>query len=196
MTHYQPSSPQLLMSFGHAVGRELVWRQPEALVNRWELSAGPTLLGVLEYSGWWEDRAELHLADQVWEFYRRGLFKPRVEISQPGRAVQPLFFEPGWLWKGTLRTLSGETLTWGSDNVWGTQWSFMDPGGYPLVAFMAGSGNFSLRDFFRTQARVRISASAAPRDDLGMLLGLGWYFLILLSQRQSMSRNAAIATVR
>ncbi len=182
MNPYQPSSSQLLMPLRQVVDRELVWRQPEALVSRWELSVGEAILGVLEYSGCWEDRAELHLADQVWAYRRSGFFRTRVEISQPGRAVQPLFFEPGWLWQGTLRTLSGETLAWRSDNFWGTQWSFLDQGGYPLVAFMVGSGNFSLRDFFRTQVRVWVRARAGSRDDLGMLLGLDWT-LIMLCQR-------------
>lgn len=194
MTRNLSPTPQLLIPLRQAAGRELTWRQPEALVYRWELSAGDDLLGVLEYPGWWKDRAEMHLAKEVWEFHRRGFFKQRIEISQPGKSLRPFLFEPGWFWQGPFRVPSGEILSWRSGNFWGTQWAFVGAGGVPLVQFMMGTGRFRLGDAFRQQARVRVSARAASRKDLGMLVGLGWY-LIILRQRQSTAQTASTAAI-
>lgn len=55
----------------------------------------------------------------------------------------------------------------------------MDPAGAPLIHYRGREG-------LKLEGRVTIEPAAAARPDLSLLVGLGWYLLVLLAQ----DRNA------
>ncbi len=190
MNQKRKNANQILVPLKSALGRKLTWRQPETFVYTWELYAGDGLVGVLSYHGWWKEHAEWRLFDQTWTFARKGFFKQRVEISQQGGFEQDLIFQPNLFWQGVLETHLAPPVMWKNVNFWAMNWAFVDESNLPLIEFGFGLDRFRLRDIFRTQATVQISARAGSRPDLGLLLGLGWYLMIL---RRQQSASAAAA---
>lgn len=85
---------------------------------------------------------------------------------------------------GTLTAPDGSRLDWKSANVWRSQWTRQDPAGVPLIHYRGREG-------LKLEGHVTIEPAASARPDLSLLVGLGWYLLVLLAQDRNDATVAA-----
>ena len=168
-----------MSSLRDAVGQELIWSQPSRMHQAFELRAGDSSLGSLEF-----ERGTLAngaVEDQRWTFKREGFWHPQVTVRKPGSDDNVAVFKPRWAGGGTLQLRQGRELRFAAANFWHSQWDWVD-GDQPLVLFKSHAG------LLKTEGEVEIESSALPSAETPLLVVLGWYLLILFG------RDAAAAS--
>lgn len=161
-------------------GKPLYWVQPRAFDRRFELRAGEDLaVATLRFKSSFGTLATGEANGQSWTFKRVGFLNPRVTVRWAGAEDDLAIYYPRWQGDGTLEFADGRVFRWESINFWGTQWSFFDSSGEPLVTFKPGADKFRLSDLFKTQAFVEISSRGYALAEAPLLALLGWYLMIL-----------------
>lgn len=160
-----------------AAGGELFWRQPKALQQDFELHAGPeeTVVATLRWQKAFGTLAVAETPEGSWTFKRSGFWRPHVTVRVAGSEVDRAIFEPTWTGSGTLTIIGGPTFRWNGTNFWQTRWDWQTPDGAPLVHFSNRQG------FVRLEGQVGVEAGALTLPELGLLIPLGWYLLVLHS---------------
>jgi hypothetical protein len=175
-----------MRSISEAAGEELKWMQPSARKQGFELRAGDEVIGSLVWQ-----RASLAVgetSDRQWTFKREGFWHPRVTVRVPGSDLNTGVFHPSWMGGGTLELTDGRVLRFGTANLWRSQWEWQEAEGAALVRFK------SRRGFLRSAADVEITQNGAGFPELGLLVVLGWYLLVLLA-RDSAAAGSSAAVV-
>lgn len=181
-----------------AADQELIWRQPSAFKEHYELRAGDEVLGTLDWENGWGTLATARTAEGAWTFKRSGFWQQRIGVRPLGSEREVATFVPGWTGNGTLTVEGERTFLWVGKGFWGLEKLWQEREGEPpLIGFkQVGS--------LKTEARVFLSPTAAslpettqlddlyaplppeemtppalPLVELPLLVTLGFYLMIL-----------------
>lgn len=175
-----------MRSIREAVGGELVWRQPRATKERYELHAGDEVLATLGWARAFGSLAEAVSADGSWTFKRVGFWQPRATIRAAGSDEDLATFEPRWTGSGVLTLPGGTSYHWGHANAWGTKYAWRDASEREVIRFGATAA------LLRSEATVEVAPEAAALPDLPLLMLFGWY-LTVMGFRDAAGATAAAA---
>jgi hypothetical protein len=161
-------------------GQPLLWVQPRAMKQQFELRSGDEVLAVMRWESSWRSGAAAETAQESWSFKRQG-FRQQVviESSEENSAVPTL--KRGWTSNAALLFPDGHSFLWKRQGFWGVKrvWATLD--GVPLLSFKVRSG------FVKTGGEVEIHPIAADLPELALLMTLGWYLVVMEA------RDAAVA---
>lgn len=165
-------------------GREdLVWTQPKALTQAFELRAGEDVIATLEFRNSFGSFATGESADGQWTFKRQGFFRTTATVRASGAETDlAVFHNRTWTGGGTIDFPDGHHLLV-SSNFWHTKFDIATDAESPLVSFRRMSGAF------HWSSGISIHAAAAAVPELPWLVMLGWYVKVL------MHRDASAAAV-
>lgn len=178
--------------------QQLIWRQPSALRQHYELCAGDEVVATLQWEKPWGSLATARTAEGEWSFKRSGFWQQRVGARPVGSEREVATFVPEWTGNGTLTVEGRRAFRWVGKGWLGLEKAWLErEGAPPLVGFKQIGG-------LKTEARVVLSAAAAalaattqlddlyipvppeemappdePLADLPLLVTLGFYLMIL-----------------
>lgn len=156
------------------MGSELEWTQPSGFKLNYELRAGGDLVATLHFRSSFGSFATAETADECWTFKRVGFWRARVTVRLRGAEDDLAIFHIAWNGTGTLEFPDGRRVR-ASTNLWQTRYGLESEEGGKLV-------NFDVGGVFRHSAKVTIDPSATGREELPLLVTLGWYLAILMQQ--------------
>src|SRR6185295_20083036 len=153
--------------------RELEWTQPRALKMQYELRADNEIVATLRFRSSFGSFATGESADGCWTFKRVGFFQTRVSIRQCGEETDiATFTNNTWSGGGTLEFAGGAKLLV-TTSFWQTKLQFTTESGSPLVQFNTGG-------MIHLNATVEIDPAAERREDLPLIVLLGWYLVVMM----------------
>jgi hypothetical protein len=158
-----------------ATDQVLHWIPPQAFKREYELRAGDEALATLRWKTSFGSIAFAESSDGTYSFKRCGFLRPRVTVRKPGSDENIAILSVGWGGEGTLDLTAGRRYQWRNINFWHSDWAFLDEAGELVVQFKPEPA------FFQQAAAVRIEASALSNPDLPLLVTLGWYLMVLIS---------------
>lgn len=170
-------------------GASLVWRQPEALTERFELrlseAADAPLVATLDWPRGFGQRANAASAEGFWAFERSGGWRPKVIIYDPATGSEMARYVSAGN-GGTLTTTWGPTFQWRPSNLWRTNWDWLAPDGQLILHFV------NERKFARQEGRVDVAAPLGLVPELDLLSNLGWF--MFLAQAKDAATSTALMT--
>jgi hypothetical protein len=158
----------------HLIG--LSWRQTKPLKRAYELTNGVETLATLVWEKSSGSLARAETASGVWTFKRAGFVAPRVTVRLRDTEKDFAVFQPNWTGAGALNLQTGEHFRWQSSGFWNPTWSFSESLSAPLVSFKADNA------LWRENAKVELGTKALQCHSLPLLLCLGWYLMLMLSE--------------
>jgi len=164
---------------------ELLWKQPSARREEYELRAGDEVLATLRWPKSWGSLAEAEVAEGRWTFKRVGFWRTRGTLRVAGDEDDIGTFEARWTGNGTLTLASGESYGWESTNLW------VRATGGPTRAAPSSSAS-ATASLLREEAAVELSPRASALSDLPLLVLYGWYLLVM-HNRDAAGATAATA---
>jgi hypothetical protein len=176
-----------MRAFAEVAGQELLWVQPAARKRQFELRAGDEVVATLRFQR--SSLADAEAADHHWTFKREGFWHPRVTVRVSGSETDVALFHPSWMGGGTLELPQGKSLKLASANIWQSEWVWQEVKDVPLVRFKGRHG------LLKASAQVEIGPDAAHRDDLPLLVLLGWYLILLYSQDAAAASAATVVAI-
>jgi hypothetical protein len=171
-------------SISEVADQVLVWVQPSALKQAFELRAGDEVIGTLVWQR--SSLATAETAERRWSFKREGFWHPQVTVRSPDSEQNEGLFRPGWAGGGTLDLGNGRLLRLGAANFWHTQWDWQLPDGSAAVEFNSRSG------FLKSGSEVKIDDGARALPELPLLVVLGWYLLVLFARDAASASTASV----
>ncbi len=93
--------------------------------------------------------------------------------------------EPGWTGSGPVQFSDGRGYRWTKTSFWRPEWTFAARDGRILIQFFP-------RASLRMRATVAVDPSARGIRELPVLLLLGWYLLVLMSQDTAVAVAASV----
>lgn len=168
---------------------ELLWVQPAARKQWYELRAGDEILATLRWQR--QTLAEADSADGRWTFKREGFWRPQVTVRSLGSEENAATFRPHWMGGGTLEIPGQPTISLVAADFWHSQWEWRRPDGLTVVHFKSRQG------ISKVGGEVQIAPEALRSADVGLLVLLGWYLIVLLardSAAASASGGAVVAS--
>ncbi|OPY25804.1 MAG: hypothetical protein A4E28_02943 [Methanocella sp. PtaU1.Bin125] len=169
----------------------LRWVQPHAGKRFFELRAGDDAVATLSWEKAFGTLATAQTADRTWTFKRVGVFNTRITVRSPGSDADLAVFRPGWGYGGTLEAW-GRAYAWKKLDFWGNRWGFAGQDGAVIATFGYAGG---LDHLFRLEGLAEVSPGTPAVADLPLLLTLGWYIMILISDDNAAIAGAVVATM-
>jgi hypothetical protein len=156
----------------------LQWVQPSLLASVYELRAGDEAFATLRWERALGLLAVAQSAEGTWTFRRRRLPSLRVSAFQGDSAHEIATFQrkPSASEGGALDTASDRRFRWRPTSYWRAEWIWTDAAGAPLIRFKY---QFSM---LTTRGRIKIEPRAAQLPELSLLVLLGWYLMIVMSE--------------
>lgn len=155
---------------------DLEWRQPSALSRSYELTSGDSVLAAVKFTKALGTLATAQTSDASWTFKRTGFLNPVVTARLEGSETNVAAFRAKWTARsGTLELATGETLVMRALNFWGSQWGVEDGQAVLLMKIHE-------KGVVHSSARYEITEAGKRRTDLGLLLCLSWYVLVLMAE--------------
>ena len=159
-----------------AAPSNLSWQQPQAFKCAYELRAGDELLGSLRKTRKLGAAMEAEIGATRFTFEPAGFFRSRVTVREAGAAGEPAVFQSGFCGGGQLAMQDGRSYRWKMTSFWGSRWAFVDDSDRPLVSLRPRNR------VFRTGSEVEIAPGALALPELPLLVLLGWYLLLRITQ--------------
>lgn len=151
----------------------LEWKQPATFSRAFELRAGDSLVASLHFVKMLGSLAEGEVRGGKWTFKRSGFVSPKATARVAGTEQDVAQYEPNWTGtKGLFRLGGGEVLDFRAKNMWGTEWTLADTQGEVLL-------RYHTKGMLHSGADVEVGPRMKERADLGLLLLLTWYVLVL-----------------
>jgi hypothetical protein len=190
--------------------QELVWRQPTAMKEHYELRAGDEVLATLQWQrSWASTLATAHTAEGAWTFKRSGFWQQRIGVRPLDSEREVATFVPDWKGNGLL-TVGGErTFNWVGKGFWGLEKMWQErEDAPPLIGFKHQSAlktaarvilsptaaalpeTTQLDDLYRPLSPDEMGPLSASLAELPLLVTLGFYLMVL----EVMDATAAAAT--
>ncbi len=165
-------------------GLPLLWVQPKAMKQQFELHCGDEVLAVMRWQSSWRSGATVETAEGSWSFRRQGFWQQVIIESAWGGAALPTL-RRRWTGSATLSFPDGHSYLWQRNGFWGIKrvWSTVE--GVPLVSLKARSG------FLKTGGEVAIQPFAAALPELALLVTLGWYLVIMEARDAAAAASSA-----
>ena len=147
------------------------WKKLSLFRRSYELRAGESRYGSLEWGNAFGTQARGEILGSVWRFRRSGIFKPIVTVQS---------FETGttgilrchWNGEGTLELEGGRRYHWRRLSFWGCRWAFLDDAGVSRVRFRP-------EGLLRCCGLVDVPEEGGRGSDIPLLVLLGWYLKVL-----------------
>lgn len=169
------------------VHQELVWTQPNAFKEEYELRGEDALVGTLKFRSAFGSLAIAETADGCWTFKRVGFFATRVSIRLCDSETDLANFKNNtWSGGGTLEFPDGRTYR-ASTNFWQTKLELVSAYDQVVLSYSDIGG------FFRRTAIVNIDPYAANLQEIPLMVTLSWY-LVVMMQRDSAAAASAAAS--
>jgi len=173
---------------------ELYWVQPRAMQRSYELQANDLVVATLVFETAFGSLATARADGDAWSLKRMGFFRPHVTVRVAGAEDDLAIYRPRWTGtEGELSFSGGPTFTWTIANFWATRYEVKDSVGQTLLEYKSGGRDGGLKDFFKSQANVTVTDSGRRYSQLGLLLMVGWY-LILLQQSDAAATAVAASS--
>jgi hypothetical protein len=165
-----------MLPFNPAHYDELQWRQPSAFARVYELRSGDSTLAKLEFQKALGTLAIASTAAGSWTFKRSGFVAPKVSARIADTETEVALFESSiTAGGGHLRLPGGEVLELRATNFWRTSWMLSTGDREPLF-------HMHNKGMVHHASEIELEAAAKSRPDLGLLLTLSWYILVLQMQ--------------
>lgn len=153
-------------------GQPLMWVQPRAMKQRFELRCGDEVLAVMQWQSGWRSGAAAETTEGNW-FYKRQGFRQQVIIQSNGADLPAPTLSRRWTGSATLSFPDGHTYLWKRLGFWGRKRAWTTPEGTPLLGFSTKYG------LLKTGGEVAIDPFAASLPELALLVSLGWYLMVM-----------------
>lgn len=124
--------------------------------------------------------------DGAWSFKAGGFINPRVTIRLPNSDYDFATFRARNTGEGTLEAMGNQRYEWRCINFWQNQWAFFDGEGDRLLTIKPDLGSLKLG------AQVGIELKASAHQEIGYLVVLGWYLLVLLAEDAAASQPGQV----
>ncbi len=155
------------------VGQSLLWVQPRAMKQQFELRCGDEVLAVMRWQSSWRSSAAVETAEGSWSFRYKGFWHQQVVIeSSRGDVAQPTL-RRRWTGSATLSFPDGRSYLWKRRGFWGIKRDWVTADGVPLLSFKTKSG------LIKTGGEVGVQPFAAALPELALLVTLGWYLVVM-----------------
>jgi hypothetical protein len=119
--------------------------------------------------------AEAEFGENRWTFKRGGFLRPRVTVRTNTAAEDAAVLELSFGGGGLLRVRSGRCFRWSRQGFWSHRFAFADDKGVELVIIEPKLG------LLRRSGAAYVCEKAADLQELPLLLLLGWYVTMLIS---------------
>jgi len=167
--------------------QDLVWTQPNAFKEEYELRAQDALLATLKFRSAFGSLAVAETGNGCWTFKRVGFFSTRVSIRACDTETDMASFKNNtWSGGGTLEFPNGRSYR-ASTNFWQTRLELVSEYDQVVLSYSDIGG------FFRRTASVQIESFASKIEELPMMVTLSWY-LVVMMQRDSAAAATASAS--
>lgn len=170
------------------VQKDLLWSQPSAFKEEYELRFEELLLGTLNFRSSWGTLATAKTRSGCWTFKRVGFFSTRVTI-RPCETEQDLasFHNNTWSGGGTLELANGRTFR-ATTNFWQTRLAMVTEQDDLLLHYSDIGG------FFQRSGTLMIEPPAAALPEMDWMVMLSWY-LVVMMYRDSSTAAATTAAM-
>jgi hypothetical protein len=156
-------------------GRTALWRQPSQLRQEYELVVGDEIVATLRWRKNVGTCAVGRSPDGTWSFKAAGFLNPRVTIRLPNSDYDFAVFRPRNTGEGILEAMADQRYQWRCINFWQNTWAFFDTEGDRLLTIKPDAGGLKLG------AQLGIELKASAHQEIGYLVILGWYLLVLMA---------------
>jgi hypothetical protein len=157
-----------LRPIGESAGQRLSWMQPRTGRRAYELRAEGDTIATLRWRT--ASSAKAEDASRQWTFKHAGFWHPRVSVCAAGSERAVAVFSARWLGTGTLELPESQRIHWSATHTW------QAADGTSLVQIA------SQHRLTRMDGTVEIAPAAACIPNLGLLVLLGWYLVVLQAQ--------------
>lgn len=152
----------------------LKWEQPSTWRREYLLSAGEEEAASLKFHSALGSLATAESGGGCWTFKRIGFLQTRVSIRACGDETELATFHNNWRGGGTLEFPDGRVFR-ATTNVWMTQLEWQSTEEAPLVCFHIGG-------VLHQSAQVKVEPQGETLAELPLLMVLGWYLVVMMSQ--------------
>jgi hypothetical protein len=168
-----------------AIQQELVWTQPNAFKEEYELRSDAALLGILKFRSAWGTLAIAETTNGCWTFKRVGFFSTRVTV-RPCETESDLasFRNNTWSGGGTLELADGRSFRI-STNFWQTRLELISDRDEIILSYTDIGG------FFRRSANMIIESQSALLPELPWIVMLSWYLVVMMYRDSAAAASAA-----
>lgn len=163
-----------MQSIRDAHSHMLTWQQQQPHHREYELRSGAGVFATLRWLKAFGSLAQADTAEGHWTFKRVGFWRPRVTVRNLGATNDLVHFEPTPVGSGTIDLPQARQLRWSTTGSPRTQWAWHALNGQPLLRFSTAGGS-------TRSGQVTIEPDALALPDLALLVPLGWYLTILLT---------------
>ncbi len=169
-------SVNVTRSIRDLAGRTALWRQPSQLRQEYEMVVGDEIVATLRWRKNVGTNAVGRSPDGTWSFKAAGFLNPRVTLRLPSSDYDFAVFRPRNTGEGVLEAMADQRYQWRCVNFWQNTWAFFDGEGDRLLTIKPDSGGLKLG------AQVAIELKASSHQEIGYLVILGWYLLVLMAE--------------
>jgi hypothetical protein len=181
-----------------AADQELIWRQPSAFKEHYELRAGDEVLATQQWENALGAFATAHTAEGAWTFKRSGFWQQRIGVRPVDSEREVATFVPDWSGGGILTVEGERTFRWSGKGIWGLEKFWQErEGAPPLIGFkQVGSlksearvvlspvaaslpETVQLDDLYAPVPAEEMSPLSLPLVELPLLVTLGFYLMVL-----------------
>jgi hypothetical protein len=181
-----------------AAAHDLIWRQPSAFKEQYELRADEEVLATLQWKNTLGTLATARTAEGAWTFKRGGFWQQRIVVRPLDTEHDVATFVPNWSGGGVLTVAGGRTFHWSSQGFLRLEKHWQErEDGPPLVGFKQVSNlknearltlsieaarlpeTVQLDDLYLPLPPEKMTPPAEPLAELPLLVTLGFYLLVL-----------------
>jgi hypothetical protein len=159
----------------------LHWVPAKGLKRAYELHAADGTVGRIRWPKLFGSLAEAEYRGNRWTFKRGGFLRPHVTVRNESSGEDLAVLDLTWGGSGLLKMRDGARFRWERLGFWARRFAFTDEVGVELVAFEPTFG------LLRRTGVVDIRPEAAKVPELGMLVTLGWYVIMLIADDEAAS---------
>ncbi|HAL15833.1 MAG TPA: hypothetical protein DCP32_03495 [Anaerolineaceae bacterium] len=157
-----------------AIQKELVWTQPNAFKEEYELRSDDEQLATLKFRNAWGTLATAETINGCWTFKRVGFFSTRVTVRLCQAETEIASFRNNtWSGGGTLELADGRSFRI-STNFWQTRLELIGDRDELILSYTDIGG------FFRRSAYMVIEPQAALLPELPWIVMLSWYLVVMM----------------
>jgi hypothetical protein len=167
-------------------GQKLIWVQSKAARRGYTLTDGDGVLATLTWTKIMGTLAVAEYDGKKYSFKRIGFLHPLVTVRKLEFEEDLAFMRLSFGGNGVLEFHDGSRYVLQKMSFWKNQWRMSDSSGRTMCTFIPS------RSFVRHTGEVTLSQEELKDGHLPMLIVLGWYVIVLITEE---SESAAVVTV-
>ena len=182
--------PATMRSIKDFKGSAMAWVQPRALERQYELRSGQELFATLTWVKVFGSLAEVQTSDGRFTLKRGGFLRPYVTIRDTAMENDLAILKIGMFRHGTLEFTNGKRISLVSGRFWGFEWEFVDENGQKLCSMRMKT------QMMKYSAEVTLFEPLRKDSDLMVMLLVGWYTMVLMSEEAAATAVASTSATR